>query len=191
MCIDEVLENLRSIDVCRYSSQFPGTKKKRVGRCGPPIFAVFFRVFSEILHESLGMATWGHPDHKSPFPSKSSPGLVFCTMVGGTLQPSLQGKTGRIQNMGIPFPSLSGKIGEDFPLFFKIRSGKSGEDFPRLLPRMQKTPYNGGIERILLHSFQRKKVADGVMFLVSHPSRATMPRGHWEDSLLPSSQRKA
>ena len=57
---------------------------------GPP-FLQCFCVFSEILHESLGMAIWGHPDHKSPFPSKSFPGLVFCTMVGRTLQPSLQG----------------------------------------------------------------------------------------------------
>ena len=34
---------------------------------------------------------------------------------------------------------------------------------------------------------REKKVAEGVMLLVSHLSRATMPWRHWEDSLLPSS----
>ena len=48
---------------------------------GPP-FLQCFCVFSKVLQESLGMAIWGHPDHKSPFPSKSSPGLVFCTNSG-------------------------------------------------------------------------------------------------------------
>ena len=93
------------------------------------------------------MAIWGHPDQKSPFPSKSSPGLVFLHKEWGALS-SLHSKErlGRFRTWGIPFrvmrpvshlsrATMGALGGLSAPFFSKKDMASSTERIVRIIPK--------------------------------------------------------